>query len=169
MRKKPEHVVNAVEVEHLLDVADAGAPPVEVAPAQLVPAVIGDAPVLPPLLGEGIHLEHLLRRRAAAPVEVEDGAVGPDVRAAAAHPERDVAHQIDLLRRAVGLERLPLAEGEPLDVHEEKLLAHQLVAALLRQRQQPGPGALAARDARAPSGPRRGDSPFSSISTRNRA
>ena len=167
--EEAEHVVNAIEVEDLLDVADARAPPVEVAPAQLIPAVIGDAPVLPPLLGEGIHLEHLLRRRAAAPVEVEDGAVGPDVGAEPPHPEGDVAHQIDLLRGAVGLERLPLAEGQPLDVHEEELLAHQLVAAL-------APAATAARSARWSgercSGAQRsqaGESPFSSISTRNRA
>ena len=154
MRKKPEHVINAVEMEHLLDVPDPRAPPVEVAPAQFIPAIIGDAPVLPPFLREGIHLEHLLRRRAPAPIEVEDGPVRPNVRAEPPHPERDVAHQIDLLRRAVGLERLPLAKGQPLDIHEEDPLALQLVAPLLRQRQQPLPRAAPRAMLRRPTIPR---------------
>ena len=102
--------------------------------AQFIPTVVGDAPVLAPLLGERIHFENFLRRRATAPIQIEDGSIGPYIRAEPAYAERDVAHQINLFLGTVSFERLPLAKGQPLDVHEKKLLAHQVVAAFLRQR-----------------------------------
>ena len=130
-------MVNAVEVKDLLDVADPRAPPIVIAPAQFIPAIVRNAPVLAPFLGERVHLENLLGRGAAAPIKVEDVAVGPDIGAEPPHPEGDVAHEINLLRCAIGLERLPLAVGQPLHVHEEQLLAHQLFAAHFRHRQEP--------------------------------
>src|SRR4029434_9729152 len=106
--KEAERMINAVEVKHLPNVADAGAPPIEIPSAQFVPAVNRDAPILSPLFGKGIHFENFFRRRAPAPIEVEDGAIGPNVRAVPANAERNVAHEKDLLRRAISADRLPM-------------------------------------------------------------
>src|SRR6266478_2261932 len=127
-------MVNAVEMENFFDVVNSSSPPIEVAPAQFIPAIVRDAPILSPFLGERVNLEDLLRWCSAAPIQIEDGAVGPDIGAEAAHAKGDVAHEIDALRGGVRLELLPLGEGEPLDVHEEKLLAHEFIAAGFRKR-----------------------------------
>src|SRR6185369_8498620 len=118
--EEPEHMVDAVEMKYFLDIADAGAPPVKVAGAQHGPAIVGNAPILAPFFREAIDLEGFFRRRASAPIQIEDVGVGPDIGAEASDAVGDVTHEIDLLQSAVGFERLPLGEGQPLNVEEKE-------------------------------------------------
>src|SRR5665213_1133054 len=118
-------MVDPVKMKGFLDIADPRAPPVEITTPHFVPAIIWNAPILAPFFGEGIDLEDFLGRRAAAPSQIENGAVGPDIRAVTPDAKGNITHQINLLGSAVTLERLPLAEGHPLHVGKEKLLAHQ--------------------------------------------
>src|SRR5439155_25000836 len=132
--EEPKRMIDPIEMKYLPDIIDSDAPPVEIAAAQLVPAIDRHAPVLTPFFCKRIYPENFFRRRAAAPIQVEQRPVGPYIRAESPHAEWDVAHQINLLLGAVSFEPFPLAEGQPLDVHEKKLLAHQFVASFLRQR-----------------------------------
>ncbi len=142
--EESEHVINAVKVEDLLNGPYARAPPFEIVTAQFVPAVSGNAPVLAPFLDKRIAAERPFRRRAAAPIQIKDRTVRPSVRTRPSDAKWNIAHQEHAVAFAVGFHGLPLAEGEPLDVHEEKLLSHQRIAGFLRQRDEPGAGATRA-------------------------
>ena len=105
-----------------------------------LPVVERDAPVLAPAPHEFARGEERLRRRAAAPIEIEKLALAPDVRAVAAHAERDVADQLDVPSRRPSAHPGPLPPGDPLHVGGELPVAHQLV--LVGARGQPRLGLL---------------------------
>ena len=92
---KPEHVIDAKEIEKFAHAMHTLPPPAE--PIRLVsrPIVQRDAPVLAPFLDKGVMLENPIRRSAAAPAGPEEFRMRPDIGALKRDAKGNVAHQAD--------------------------------------------------------------------------
>src|SRR5207249_11345942 len=102
---KTQNVIDAKEMEAASNTADALSPPIEVAVTHYVPVKKWDAPVLSPLLGELVVLEMGLGRRPPAPIECKFVPSRKNIGAVIIDAERNVAHQRNVARFGIRLDR----------------------------------------------------------------